>query len=515
MLIRRITFIVLTLICFAAATAQQPFNGYTLFSPTNGRTTYLINMQGATVKTWQHSMPGGYATYLLPDGGLLRPASIANAQLRGAASSGIIEKINWSGNVVWSYQYSSATYIAHHDIEPMPNGHVLLIAWEVKSAAEAAAKGRLNAQVMWPDHIVEVAPSGSNGGTIVWEWHAWDHLVQDRDAAKPDYGVVAEHPELLNINLKSATPAPPGGGDWLHINGISYNPEADLIVISSHFMNEIYVIDHSTTTAEAAGHSGGRHGKGGDILYRWGNPANYGAPGSMVFDVVHCSAWVPAGLPGAGNILAFNNAAKARASVIVELTPPLDGDGNFILASGQAFGPAAPTWSYSGGTGFYSAHLGGNQRLPNGNTYLTEATEGDFREVAPDGTVVWEFNYSKEVARSLRYPADYSGVAELQTSDIGPATPKSAVLEASNAPNPFSTSTIISYETPSSAAVEVVVYDALGREVRKLSGGESAAGAGQLAWDGRDASGRALSSGIYYYRLLTGGQVLNGKMQLR
>ena len=123
-----------------------------------------------TVHTWSHLYSGGYSTYLLPDGSLLRPASVPNAQVRGAASSGLIEKTDWNGNVVWSYTYSGPTWIAHHDIEPMPNGNILLIAWEVKTAAEAAALGRQNAQVMWPDHLVEVQPSGSTG-TVVWEWH--------------------------------------------------------------------------------------------------------------------------------------------------------------------------------------------------------------------------------------------------------------------------------------------------------------------------------------------------------
>ncbi|MBE0643361.1 MAG: aryl-sulfate sulfotransferase [Bacteroidetes bacterium] len=505
-----ITALLFILLAGTVARAQQPLDGYTLFSPTNGRTTYLIDMQGKTVHTWTHSSPGGYATYLLPDGLLLRPGSVANAQMRGAASSGLIEKIDWSGRVVWSFMYSGPTWIAHHDIEPMPNGNVLLIAWEAKSAAEATAMGRQNAQVMWPDHIVEVAPAGGTG-TIVWEWHAWDHLVQDRDPSKPDYGVIAEHPELFNVNLISNAQMP-GGGDWLHINGVSYNPEADLIVISSHFMNEIYVIDHSTTTAEAAGHTGGRHGRGGDILYRWGNPANYGAPGPVVFDVVHCSAWVPAGYPGAGNILAFNNAARARASVIVEIAPPLDGEGKFVHDAGQAFGPAVPAWSYSAGNSFFSAHLGGNQRLSNGNTYLTEATEGDFREVAPDGTMVWEYNYSKEVARSLRYPADYSGLAALHTADAGAGLPNAPVLTAWNAPNPFPSSTMISYTTPAAGTVELVLHDALGREVRRLSREQFAPGTGQLWWDGRDAAGRAVSPGIYYYRIRSGSACADGKM---
>lgn len=84
---------------------------------------------------------------------------------------------------------------------------------------------------------------------------------------------IVNHPELLNINYLTQK-------DWLHCNGVDYNPILDQVVISSHNTNEWYVIDHSTTTAQAASHSGGNSGKGGDFLYRWGNPAAYQATGT-------------------------------------------------------------------------------------------------------------------------------------------------------------------------------------------------------------------------------------------
>ncbi|MDH7515452.1 MAG: aryl-sulfate sulfotransferase, partial [Bacteroidota bacterium] len=282
---------------YCTSVAQEAYGGYTLFGPTNSRTTYLIGMDGTPVHTWQHTLTTVYSTYLLPDGSLLRPAADPNAILRTGAYTGIIERVDWDGNVLWQYRYSSQDRIAHHDIEPMPNGNVLLIAWEVKSAAEAAAAGRVNPTAMWVDHLVEVKPTGPTDGEIVWEWHAWDHIIQDKDTAKKNYGVVREHPEILDVNLCQGVTGP-WGGDWLHMNAVSYDPVRDLVTVSSHYTSELYVIDHSTTREEAAGHTGGRHGRGGDFLYRWGNPPNYGAPGPASFDVVHCSWWIPPGLPG-------------------------------------------------------------------------------------------------------------------------------------------------------------------------------------------------------------------------
>ena len=104
---------------------------------------------------------------------------------------------------------------------------------------------------------MEIAQNGS-GGQIVWEWHIWDHLIQDHDSSKDNFGVISNHPELIDINMISATGGGPPGmnsGDWFHINGIDYNADLDQIAFSSRHASEVYIIDHSTTTSEAATHS--------------------------------------------------------------------------------------------------------------------------------------------------------------------------------------------------------------------------------------------------------------------
>lgn len=389
----------------------EPFDGFTLFNPVNSVTTTLLDMDGQIAHQWNNERGGGYAVYLLENSNLLRPALVDRPILRGAAYSGLIQVMDWDGNLVWEFEYNTATYITHHDLEPMPNGNVLAIAWEVKSPAEATQAGRIRAAFTWPDHIIEVEPDGEGGANIVWEWHVWDHLIQDFDDRRDNFGVVADHPELFDVNMAGrGGGGPGGGGDWLHVNGISYNPTLDQIVISSHFADEFYVIDHSTTTEEAVGHEGGDWGRGGDILYRWGCPTNYDAEGEHYFDVVHCSWWIPEGLPGAGNILAFNNGEGDRASVIIEIVPPYDNDGNYIIEEGEAFGPENPVWTYSDGGDFYSNHLGGCQRLPNGNTLISESTREHLLEVDVDGNIVWEYNDRNQIARSLRYAHDYPGL---------------------------------------------------------------------------------------------------------
>jgi hypothetical protein len=381
----------------------QAFQGYTLYSKMDSKNTYLLNMNNAVAHSWSHVRSGGYSCYLLSDGSLLRPALSTNSNLNGGGQAGIVERVSWTGTTLWEFTYSSNTYRTHHDLEPMPNGNVLCIAWEVKTAAQCVAAGLDHSATLWFDHIIEVQPTGPTSGNIVWEWHGWDHLIQDYSSSKANYGVVGDHPELLDINAGYVN-----SGDWMHINAVSYNPTLDQIVISSHFLNEVYVIDHSTTTAQAATHTGGNGGKGGDFLYRWGNPANYRAAGTKVFDVVHCAWWVPTGLSGAGDIMAFNNRQTTGQSMIVQITPPP----GYSYTPNTAWGPASPTWSYTA-SGFFSNHLGGNQRLPNGNTIIAEATSGYLFEVNSAGAVQWSYQTTGQIPRVLRYDPNYPGLSAL------------------------------------------------------------------------------------------------------
>lgn len=388
---------------------DEASQGYTLFAPNESKSTYLIDMEGNIVHSWSHSAAGGYAVYLLESGNIMRSAHASNSTFNGGGSAGLVEEVDWEGNVVWQFQYSNSQHLSHHDIEPMPNGNVLLIAWEFKTASDAKAAGRkLNAEI-WPDHIVEVDRSTSQ---VIWEWHAWDHLVQDYDAAKSNYGVVGDHPELIDVNMPVSGSGGPGQGDWMHMNGISFNAQLDQIVFSSHFFSEVYIIDHSTTTDEAKGHTGGLYGKGGDILYRWGKPSNYDASGSSYISVCHCPMWIPSSYAGGGNITIFNNGSSSRSSSILEIALP-SATGNYPLSLGSAYGPAEPIWTYSNGSGFYSPNTGCAQRLSNGNTLITDPDNGYLFEVNSEGTKVWDYTYRGQIARSIRYENSYAGLKNI------------------------------------------------------------------------------------------------------
>jgi hypothetical protein len=391
---------------------SQTYDGYTLYGKMGNNTVYLIDMNKATYHTWTNSYPTGYSVYLLSNQHIVRAAQNPNNQLPGAAMCGMVQDIDWNGTVTWQYVYSTSSYCTHHDIHPMPNGNVLLIAYEVKTAAQVTAAGGTQSIVMWPDKIVEVQPSGSNSGTIVWEWHVWDHLVQDHDASKSNYGVVADHPELLNINYQQQK-------DWMHTNGIDYNPDLDQIVFSSHNLNEIYVIDHSTTSAQAASHSGGNSGKGGDILYRWGNPAAYnqGTSANQVFHVVHDAHWIPSGYPWANRIVAFNNqGAPGNHSSVDMINPPYNG--YTYTYSGGAYTPSTYNWRH---VCFGNAQdQSSSQKLPNGNLLVDIASTGYIYEIDSLQNLLWSATVGGTVAKAFRYSSCYVNGGATVTATANP-----------------------------------------------------------------------------------------------
>lgn len=419
--------------------AEEAFQGYTLIAPLSSRWTYLLDMQGRPVQRWESRFAPGNAVHLLDDGSILRCGRDGeNRTFAGGGQGGIIERIAWDGTLLWTLDWSDEHHLQHHDVLPLPNGNVVLIAWERKTREEALAAGRDPGRVgdegMWPDYLVEVEPTLPEGGRVVWEWHAWDHLIQDFDPERAHYGDVTAHPERIDINADHRREPPvspqerrrreemerqmralgyvgddPRGAaappederwdraDWLHANSVALHAEHDLLLLSVRRLSEIWVIDHSTTSEEARRSRGGRWGQGGRLLYRWGNPRNYGADGEQQLFAQHDAQWIPDGLPGAGRVLLFNNGGGRPGgdhSTVDELDLPFDPERGFMREPSRAFGPRTPAWRYgapSGPSFFFSSFLSGAQRLPNGNTLICSGAEGRVFEVTPDSRIVWDF----------------------------------------------------------------------------------------------------------------------------
>ncbi len=479
-------------------------NGYTLFSVRND--AYLIDNCGFLVNQWTSLYSPGLSLYLLENGNLLRTGRVPG-NFSGGGIGGRVELFSWEGDLLWGADYATPVYHQHHDIEPLPNGNILLIAWEKYTYAEAVMEGREpdltpNGGV-WPDKVVEIEMVGSDDFNVVWEWHAWDHMIQEFDSTKNNYGVVADHPELLDANYKAFSNSGPAntGSDWLHSNAVGYNAELDQIVISSRHWSEIWVIDHSTTTEEAAGHTGGNSGMGGDILYRYGNPEAYnrGDIFNKMFFGQHDAKWVAAGYPNEGKISVFNNGQGRPAgnySSIDMIEPPLNSDGTYDIDPGQPYGPANLHWTYEANPpeSFYSSNISGAHALPNGNVLICDGNAPRFFEVGPDGALHWDYvsplltngnpvpqestQQTADVFRATRYADDYAAFdgkdltpgepIELDPVDYGcqiyngiVSTHDLALKGLKVYPNPAAD--YLQFEWDGEAPLSLAVYDVLGR----------------------------------------------------
>jgi hypothetical protein len=375
------------------------FDGYSLIAPKHFTATYLINNSGQVVNSWNSKYLPGQSAYLLENGHLLRSCFTRNQAFIGGGEGGGVEEYDWEGNLVWEFWYSSDKYLMHHDIKPLPNGNVLALVVEKKTLEECVAAGFqanvLKEKYLYPDSVIEITPTGPQSGEIVWEWHVWDHLVQDENQAANNYGSVSAHPELIDVQCN-------GGREtvafWNHMNSIDYNPALDQILLSVRGSSEIWIIDHSTTRVEAAGHTGGKSGKGGDLLYRWGNPQAYatGSTASQQLFQQHDAQWIDAGLSGAGNILIYNNGLSRPGgiySTIDEIVTPVNNTGNYTRTSGAAWGPVNLQWTYKANppNSLYSEAISGCQRLPNGNTLICDGVHGVITEVNSSGVIVWKY----------------------------------------------------------------------------------------------------------------------------
>ena len=512
--------------------------GYTLFAPMLYNESYLIGNDGRLVHSWSTEHVPGNSLYLLEDGRLLRTADPGgNDTFVAGGDAGLIQILDWDSTVLWEFLYSDETVRHHHDVAYLPNGNVLVLAWELKTGAESILAGRDPARLsqgqIWPEHVVEVQPVGA-GATIVWEWHMWDHLIQEFDATKDNFGVVADHPELIDINFGNTA------ADWIHANAIDYNADLDQIVISSPFNDELWIIDHSSTTAEAAGHIGGSAGRGGDVLYRWGNPLAYQA-GDVADQMLygqHDVHWVPPGLAGAGNIMIVNNGngrPEGAYTTIEELTTTVDVDGGYPLPpAGVAHGPAATSVVFVADPpmDFYAPFISGAQRQPDGNTLICNGPAGTFFEVTPASNEVWRYVSPVSsmgpqcqgetlgpnlVFRTIRYPVGYAGFAgrNLSPGDpieeclvaVGDVAVAPGVQLMPNVPNPVRSLTSIGFELDRAALVTLAVYNVVGQRVSQLANARYGPGTHHVSWDARTAT-----PGTYFYELRAGDVTERNRM---
>lgn len=367
---------------------------YTLLAPSAYTSTYLIDNCGRLVHEWAGSLIPGAEVKLEADGILWRTGRMSGSWTTGG---GHFEKVDWDGTVLWQYEWADSLHHAHHDFVVLPSGNLLLIAYERHLRSDAISHGLDTAFTIaeiWSEQLIELEPTGTDSATVVWEWHLWDHMVQDFDSSQSGYDNVAAHPELVNINFPGNNTA-----DWIHANTVTYRADVDQIMMSCREMNEIWIIDHSTSSAEAASHAGGDGGKGGDLLYRWGNPAAYqrGSSADQRLFGQHDATWIPDSLVQGGAVMVFNNGAGRPAgpySSVDVLELPMDSLGHYPPAGPTGWGPDTLLWSYVASpvpTDFYSSVVSGAERLPNGNTLICSGLNGLVFEIDSSENTIWQY----------------------------------------------------------------------------------------------------------------------------
>jgi len=127
--------------------------GYVLFAPLSATNTYLINNDGMCIHEWSSSYLPGHTVYLVPTGTIFRTAVTSNTIFNRGGQGGRVEKIDWENNLRWAFEYSSTNVCQHHDIALLPNGHILLLAWERHSQSEAIYRSYANGHIWRNDRM--------------------------------------------------------------------------------------------------------------------------------------------------------------------------------------------------------------------------------------------------------------------------------------------------------------------------------------------------------------------------
>ena len=383
-------------------------NGYSLFTA-QGR-TYLVDNCGEIVNSWSIPFAVRHCK-LLPDGNILY------------MSNGTIEERNWDDQFIKSILLNGVGLILEYEVIKLKNGNYLCVGREQVSLQKFEEYGYdipfTNPTLS--DVVIEV---DGNNGEVVWRWNLFDHVIQDKFPNKRGYGVLKDNPGKIDINAISTV-------DWnftesFMINGMDYNEELDQIVLSVRKIGEIVIIDHSTTTEQAKGSTGGKYNKGGDLLYRYGNPANYDrAPeSSRQLYFQHNPNWIKYG-EHKDKIMVFNNLlSKESYSTVQIIDPPIKSDGSYAIENDQPYMPLTPTVEYGttqNKVKIWSGYTSGAKVLPNGNIVITEGRTAKIYEIDPDGNVLWNYAVplSGYLFRSERYSHDYPAFIGKQLTPMG------------------------------------------------------------------------------------------------
>ena len=408
--------------------------GFNLIYPHNQPDAFLLDMCGNVVHKWENadSLRPANVIYILENSDVIttyRPADFSEDAIWAGGGGATIERRTWDNEAIWSFTRNDAEYRLHHDIQPMADGNVLVTAWEQRDSLECIEAGRnpdnLTGAGMWSEVVWVIAPGDDGLGEIVWEWAVWDHLVQDLDSTKSNYGIIAENINKIDINFGSELNA---AADWLHINAIDFDEYSQHIMLSVPTFNEIWVVDYGNTTP-------------GELKWRWGNPMAYdrGDSTDIKLGFQHHTHWLDLALStnsgDYGKVGVFNNRVQgdtSEYSSVHTLLPIYDEYENEYMVDLETgtFLPTDFDWTFESPdpNTIYSNIVSSFQRLENGNSLICSGRTGDSREYTQGGELIWHYKtpflnqagmaspqsqgtvltqMQNLTFRASRYPADY------------------------------------------------------------------------------------------------------------
>jgi hypothetical protein len=381
----------------------KAFNGFTVFQAKECG-CLVVDMNGAEVKLWRNLH--GFPNKLLPGGHVLGHTGERNTRY-GMQDYRDLIQVDWEGRVVWkfnAYEFiedpgEEPQWMArvHHDyqregnpvgyyvpgMEPrIDGGNTLILAH--KNTRNPAISDKL----LLDDAIYEV----NWDGDIIWEWLCSDHFESFGfdEAAR-------------NILCRDPNMRPCGGGmgDWMHINSMSalgpnrwydagddrFHP--DNLIVDGRETNIIWIISKQT----------------GEVVWKVG-PYYDQTPELKALGWIigqHHAHMIPRGLPGEGNILVYDNGGWAGygmpnpgsptgiKNVLRDYSRVLEFDPITLKIVWQHTPQEAGLVCPTDANRFYSPFISSAQRLPNGNTLITEGGGGRIVEVTADHEVVWEY----------------------------------------------------------------------------------------------------------------------------
>ena len=390
----------------------RAWNGYTVLSPLQTQAVLVIDMNGNVVKRWEglNNSAGGPARVL--PGGILISAS--GARPPNQESLELVQQ-DFDGKVIWQFSHNeqiktgegSTIWSArqHHDWqrESLPAGYYSPESAPVVEGTSTLILTHTNrmqpkvADVMLEDdRLVEVSWKGD----LLWEWVASDHI--DELGFAPDARKAIKAAQSFNKAR--------GSFDWLHINSAHYvGPNRWFDQGDMRFAPNNVIISSREASLLAV------VGRDGKIVWRLGPDFSESKELRAIRQIIgqHHAHIIPKGLPGAGNLLVFDNGGSSGYGFASPIAP--DGVGAFARSTSRVVEINPVTlelvWSYTNPR-FFSTNISSAQRLPNGNTLITAGAGGRMFEVTTQGAIVWEYMYplfsganaSNAVYRAYRIP---------------------------------------------------------------------------------------------------------------